>query len=75
MNPHDLGPITVLTHDTREIRGCQEQLAMLVQRFRLKQQLQRVLAEEKRRQRVILSAIAHQLLVSLAQMAADGSTG
>jgi hypothetical protein len=48
---------------------------MLVQRFRLKQQLQRVLAEEKRRQRVILSAIAHQLLVSLAQMAADGRTG
>lgn len=40
-----------------------DQLAMLVQRFRLKQQLQRVLAEEKRRQRVILSAIAHQLLV------------
>jgi len=40
-----------------------EQLAMLVQRFRLKQQLQRVLNEERRRQRVILSAIAHQLLV------------
>jgi len=36
---------------------------MLVQRFRLKQQLQRVLNEERRRQRVILSAIAHQLLV------------
>ncbi|CAJ1329647.1 unnamed protein product [Effrenium voratum] len=40
----------------------QEQLASLVQRFHLKLQLQKVLAEERRRQRVILSAIASQLL-------------
>lgn len=49
-----------------------EQLAMLVQRFRLKQQLQRVLAEESRRQRVILSAIAHQLLVMFQTALPDG---
>ena len=42
----------------------EEQLALLVHRFKLKQQLQKVLNEEKRRQRVILRAIAGQLLVS-----------
>lgn len=44
------------------LRNDQEQLALLVLRFRLKQQLQWVLAEEKRRNRVILIAIATQLL-------------
>ena len=39
-----------------------QQLAALVQRFRLKAHLQRVVAEERRKQRVILSAIASQLL-------------
>ena len=38
------------------------QLAALVQRFRLKSHLQRVLVEERRKQRVILIAIASQLL-------------
>ena len=37
-------------------------LAALVQRFKLKSHLKRVLAEERRKQRVILSAIASQLL-------------
>ena len=58
-------------HSSRLHRQEQpEQLAMLVQRFRLKQQLQRVLNEERRRQRVILSAIAHQLLAPWASRVA-----
>eukprot|EP00439_Symbiodinium_sp_Y106_P055454 s3677_g7.t1 len=45
------------------------QLAALVQRFRLKSHLQRVLAEERRKQRVILSAIASQLLAMFMEAA------
>eukprot|EP00913_Durusdinium_trenchii_P010633 g9977.t1 len=48
-----------------------EHLATLVLRFRLKQQLRRVLDEEKRRQRVILRAIAQQLLVMFQNAAPD----